>query len=346
MGAVHAIPEAVSTSANAPAVQVTGRRHQENMPMHSRAFAVAVTAASLVLGCSSPTPPAATEAPAPAMPPATITAVRGGFIPEGVEYDTTAHRFLTGSIAEGSVMTIGNDGSVTAVVTDPDLVASVGIEADEERDRLLVANSMSPFGTSGGPGQAKLGVYRLSTGERLAMVDLAATVSNPPADIMHFANDVAVGADGSAYVTDTRANIVYRVTPDYTASVLHRFDGFGPNGIVYHPSGYLLVVGGTMMYKVPVDNPDAATQVMLPEDIPGQDGAVWLPDGRLAIVSNSGNRVVTLTSADNWATAQLAGQASYATQATTAAVVGDEVYVVHPHFMDADPPSLERVTIK
>jgi sugar lactone lactonase YvrE len=308
-----------------------------------------ITAASLVIGCSSSQPPqeATTETAAemPAMPPAMITAARGGFIPEGVEYDTTAHRFLTGSIAEGSIMAIGNDGSVTAVITDPDLSASIGIEADEERDRLLVANSNSPFGTTG-PGQAKLGVYRLSTGERLAMVDLAATMTGAPADQMHFANDVAVGPDGSAYVTDTRANAVYVVKPDYTASVLRRFDGFAPNGIVYHPDGYLLVVGGAMMFKVPVDNPASATPVMLPEEIPGQDGAVWMANGRLAVVSNSGNRAVLLTSNDGWATAQLAGQGSYEVQATTAAVVGDDLYVVHPHFMDADPPSLERVMFK
>ena len=68
--------------------------------------------------------------------------------------------------------------------------------------------------------------------------------------------------------------------------------------------------------------------------------------GRLAIVSNSANRVVALTSDDDWATAGIAGVASYEEQATTAAVVGDDVYVVHPHFADEDPPSFERVTFE
>lgn len=316
--------------------------------MHSRTLPI-VVAAALATACGGATEPPAAETAAPAVeaaPPPVITASRGGFIPEGVEYDTNARRFLTGSIAEGSVMAIAADGAVTAVISDPDLVASVGIEADEERDRLLVANSNPPFGQNPGPGQAKLGVYRLSTGERLAMVDLAATIANAPADMTHFANDVAVGDDGVAYVTDSPAAIVYRVTPDYQASVLHRFDGFRPNGIVYHPSGYLLVVGGTMIVKVPVDNPAAAAPVKLPEEIPGQDGAVWLSGGRLAIVSNSGNRVVLLTSSDDWVTAQRVGQAPFAEQATTAAVVGDDVYVVHPHFMDENPPSIEKVAFE
>ena len=60
-----------------------------------------------------------------------IVAERGGFIPEGVEYDTTSGRILTGSLSEGSIFHIQNDGQVVTVVSDPDLVSSVGIEVDE-----------------------------------------------------------------------------------------------------------------------------------------------------------------------------------------------------------------------
>ena len=167
-------------------------------------------------------------------------------------------------------------------------------------------------------------------------------------DAVYFANDVAVSDDGVAYVTDTRMNVIYRVGTDYEPSILHRFesDDGGPNGLVYHPSGYLLVARGATLWKVPVDEPAGTTQVTLPEEIPGQDGLVWTADGRLAIVSNSSNRVVALTSADEWATAQLAGVASYETQATTAAVVGNDIYVIHAHFADQDPPSIERVVFQ
>ena len=318
--------------------------------MSNNVIVVAVITA-LSLGCAAEAPAPEPEAADSAVVeiPATIVAERGGFIPEGVEYDMANSRFLTGSIAEGSVLEIHADGRVTTLVSDAELVSSVGIEADEERDRLLVANADASVFDGGGAGQAKLGVYRLSTGERIAMVDLAATLGDLPADAVHFANDVAVGDDGTAYVTDTRMNVVYRIGSDYEASVLHRFEpveDFAPNGIVHHPSGYLLVAGGTMLWKVPLDDPSGTVQVMLPEEIPGQDGAVWTADGRLAIVSNSANRVVALTSADDWATAQLAGVAPYETQATTVAVVGDDLYVVHPHFADEDPPSLERVVLQ
>ena len=70
-----------------------------------------------------------------------------------------------------------------------------------------------------GTGQAMLGVYDLSTGNRIEMIDLASTIEGAPADMGHFANDVAVAADGTAYVTDTFAGVIYRVDADYQAEV-------------------------------------------------------------------------------------------------------------------------------
>jgi len=308
----------------------------------------ALVLCAVIAGCSG-TP----EEEAPAVPdpdvPAVIVAERGGFIPEGIEYDTANDRILTGSLAEGSIFQITNDGAVVPVVTDDELVSSVGIEVDEERDRLLVANSDRAVFGGDGTGQAKLGVYRLSTGERLAMVDLAAAITDAPADAAYFANDVAVGSDGTAYVTDSRMNVVYAVSPDYMASVLYRFratEGLALNGIVAHPDGYLLVTGGSTLYKLPIAAPAAVMPVALPEPVPGQDGMVWTADGRLAIVSNSDNRVVALRSSDDWATAEVAGVGTFDVQATTAAAVGSRVYVVQPHFGDADPPTVARVTLE
>ena len=314
---------------------------------------VTVIVCGMLAGCAPEVEPPAPEAapvaatPAPAPFPELIVAERGGFIPEGIEYDMTNHRILTGSLAEGSIFQIHGDGRVTPVVSDQDLVSSIGIEVDELRDRLLVANSDFSVFQDGGAGQAKLGVYNLATGERLAMVDLAAVIADPPDGAVYFANDVAVTDDGTAYITDTRMNLIYRVDTDYRASVLHQFDdgGAGPNGIVDHPGGFLLVARGAALWKVPLDDPAAATQVALPEDVPGQDGMVWTA-GRLAIVSSAANRVVALTSADDWTTAELASVATYEGQATTVAVVGDDLYVVHPHFADEDPPSVRRVVLQ
>jgi sugar lactone lactonase YvrE len=328
--------------------------------MRKTTASLAAIYAVLALGCSpepeSPTaaspPPAPSAAPPPAPPPAAatasnvITAERGGFIPEGIEYDEDNGRFLTGSLAEGTVFVIERDGRVVPFVRDAELVSSVGIEADEDRDRLLVTNSdRAVFGDQSAAGHAKLGVYNLSTGERLAMVDLGATIS-PPA--RHFANDVTVDGEGNAYVTDTFAGAIYRVTPSYEASVFHRFTDLPQNaqlnGIVHHSGGYLLVVADDRIYKVPLANPAGTTQVDVAEPVSGQDGIVLTDDGRLVATSNSGTepRLVAFRSGDNWASAQRAGVAVLNGQATTAAIVGDDIWAVHPHFADAERPTIER----
>ena len=148
-------------------------------------------------------------------------------------------------------------------------------------------------------------------------------------------------------MTDTRLSVIYEVSTEYEASLLHRFDdgGSGPNGIVYHPAGFLLVARGATLWKVPVDNPEMLSEVMVAEEITGQDGMVWSAM-RLVIVSNDANRVVALRSEDEWGTAEVVGVGAYEPQATTAAVVGDAIYVVHPHFADDDPPSVSRVELQ
>jgi sugar lactone lactonase YvrE len=320
-----------------------------------------VAAALIVASCGSreSQAPAAAEpqaapevAPAAALP-ASITFSTPGIGPEGVEYDTRNQRFLVGSLARGTVFTVGNDGSLTPFIEDPDLKSSVGIEVDEEHDRLYVANSDAAVFGGKSAGQAKLGIYDLSTGDRIAMVDLAA--AGPKGAKSHFANDVAIGSDGSAYVTDTMARVVYKVDPNNTASVFlpNTFASAQRhmlNGIVFDPAGYLLVaetVAGDL-YKVPVDKPASFTKVKLPEPLSGADGLVWLADGRLVVVrNNEAKSVVALTSADDWASATVAGTGTFTEQASTAAVADGAVYVTHPYLNDPNAVSaIERVDIQ
>jgi sugar lactone lactonase YvrE len=323
--------------------------------------------ATWLLGCAEEAPPpAAPEAPADAAPsepapaapqtanglPNLITLERGGVIPEGIEYDQNQNVLLVGSLSEGTVFEVNPDGSLVPFIEDSELRSSVGIEVDEPRNRLLVANSDAGVFQGTVPGQARLGVYDARSKARLAMVDLAATVPNEPADARHFANDVTVDDAGTAFVTDSMSGSIYRVDTAYTASVFHQFpaqDQFMINGLVYHPSGALLVVDmvGGRLYRVPVTDPMATAEVTLPEPIRGADGAVWQDENqqRLAIVSNSENRVVVLTSTDNWASAQLAGSASFEGQGTTAASVDGEIYVVQPHFEDPEPATIVHIAL-
>jgi hypothetical protein len=259
---------------------------------------------------------------------------------------------LAGSLTEGTVFEVAPDGALVPFIEDTELRSSVGIEVDEPRNRVLVANSDAGVFQGTVPGQAMLGIYDSRNAARLAMVDLAATVQDESDDARHFANDVTVDDAGTAYVTDSMNGAIYRVDTAYNASVLHRFpaqDQFLINGLVHHSSGVLLVVDmiGGRLYRVPVADPLATTEVALPEPIRGADGAVWQDQDqqRLAIVSNSENRVAVFTSTDNWASARLAGTASFEGQGTTAASVAGELYVVQPHFEDAEPATIAHIDL-
>ena len=86
------------------------------------------------------------------------------------------------------------------------------------------------------------------------------------------------------------------------------------------------------------------TQVNVTEPVGGQDGIVLTKDGRLVATSNSESepRLVAFMSNDNWMSAQRVSTAILNGQATTAAIVGDEIWAVHPHFADAEAPTIER----
>ncbi|MCI5107602.1 MAG: SMP-30/gluconolactonase/LRE family protein [Pseudomonadales bacterium] len=275
--------------------------------------------------------------------PDRIVAERGGFIPEGIEFDSNNRRLLVGSIADGSVYAIDGNGRLQEVVSDSQLIASVGIEADEVRNRLLVANSNTRIEQ----GDAMLGVYELDSGAPIAMVDLADAIEDRPADAAHFANDVAVSTHGTAFVTDTRMNIVYRVDNYYNAEVLldlGRDSGYNLNGIEFHPAGLLLVAspGNGKLLRVPVNNPQNWAEVDLELPMYGGDGLVWASDGGLVATSNNASRVLKYHSDDNWRSARLTGVASFSGQGTTAAAVDDDIYVVQPQFTSQDAPVILR----
>jgi sugar lactone lactonase YvrE len=262
--------------------------------------------------------------------------------PEGVEYDGAGGRFLVGSVTGGTITEVRDDGVHRPFIEDADLVSSIGIHIDAANGRLLVANSdLGVFVDPELPGQAKLGIYDLGSGARLHMVDLGALVP----DVRHFANDVTVGPDGTAYVTDSFAPVIYRVDLDGNASVLVEDEllsaqPIGLNGIDYHPDGYLLValMGAQSMARVPLDAPGDLSEVALSEPIVG-DGLALRPDGALVVVGSSVgedgspvSEVIVLSSADGWDTAEVAARAATPSQPTTAALRGDEIYAVNPHF--------------
>lgn len=270
--------------------------------------------------------------------PDLIRVERSGLFPEGLEYDSKNKRFLLGSAAEGTIFWVGDDGSHSPFIEDDDLRSSAGIHVDLENDRLLVVNTDPGVYTGATPegSTASLAAYDLTTMERLFLTDLTELAAGD----QQLANDVAVDGQGNAYVTDSRAGVIYKVDLFGKASVFAEDERFshdvaGLTGVEYHSDGFLFaaVSGDGTLYKVPLDDPTAVTEVKLKKPLAGAHGMVLRPDGNLVVVTAEFSTVVALVTGDNWDSAIVASSALTDPEggATTAAIRGTEVYVVYMH---------------
>ena len=320
--------------------------------MHENGSVVSTTLASVLIlvvavGCdpaandgSDAGEDVSAETSAAAALPDTVRIREPGLHPEGIEWDGERGRFLVSSVTRGTVTSVRDDGSHQTFVGDTAVTSSIGVHIDRASGRLLVANSdLAATSDTSLTGQAMLGAYDLSTGERLYMADMGTLV-----DGRHFANDVTSGPDGTAYVTDSFSPVIYEVSPEGEPSVLVRDErlggeGFGLNGIDYHPDGYLVVAmaGDSTFYRVPLDEPSSLTEVSVPEPV-SADGIVFRSPTELAVVGTTFRaeepitEVLLLSTDDGWSSASVAGRRVATLGPTTAAIRDGEVYAVTPHF--------------
>jgi len=273
--------------------------------------------------------------------PDVIEARADGLHPEGIAYDPGRGAFLVSSVRHGTVSVVAADGTTTTLVDDPALTSTFGLGVDYRRGLVLVTDGDLGMSERTSPETvqrtAGLGVYDLATGERVDYIDLDALAPDAPA---HAANDVAIAPDGTAYVTDTLAGLVYEIEPDGDAAVLVEDaalaapGGFGANGIVYR--GGTLVIGNYSdgsLWTVEVDDPGTVERVATDADLTGVDGLTW--DGRTLVAvtntlgGNGANAVHRLRLDRGLDEADEIAVQAAPEQATTAAAAGCAVYTVY-----------------
>lgn len=280
-----------------------------------------------------------------------------GLLPEGVEWDATRGLFLVSSQADGLIQTVDDDGTLTALIEDDDLIFSNGIHIDTAGNRLLVTTTdVEPILDCDALRQEQaftgVAVYDLETLERLALYDLSDVYPN----FGSMTNDVTVDTDGNIYATDWCGSGIAKIDVDGNIMPLVTGEsfyvsapGFGAgafNGIDWHPDGYLLVSGGygTTLYKIILTTPSiilpgpavSITPVVL--DVEGfADGVTILENGDVVIIgivldpeSEAGfsNATARYTSDDDFATATLTGAVTYERFATTGVVRDGAFYSV------------------
>jgi len=294
---------------------------------------------SIFVAAAQDATPESTLSASPA--PDTITINAPGLMPEGVEYDATRGQFLVGSISQSSVSAVADDGTLTPILQDPKLKSIIGLEIDAPRNRLL-------FGSTDMAMVGQLGIYDLTTGAEIHVVDLAALTPDASG---HFPNDVAVDADGNAYVADSAAGVFYKVDVDGNASIFLQDPSFAGsfilNGIAYNPNGYLVAVRSPDLIKIPLDNPQSFSVVQVDGDVQGGDGIIFSDANTLVAAVGNPKHVVQLTSNDDFATATITGDFQVAPDSATTVAIRDGVpYLTDAQFSkpDAQTYTLKRVT--
>lgn len=316
--------------------------------MQHATLTTTIAAATLLVGCPRATP---TSVGQDGHLPASITITGVAQNPEGIEFDEADETFLLSSVNAGPILKVHLDGTYEAFTNgEPFPLSTAGLQIDRERGRLLAAGFNGTELMDEDPatrGASFLRIYDLKTGAFERDVNLSGLL---PDAYAYFANDIAVDGAGNAYVSDWFAGVVYRVDVSGQASVFWTNTSVvpgGPNGLDYHPDGYLLVsllndpsYSKHALVRVPVDDPSSAVDVTIADSVfSGFDGMVILGSGAVIGVTNNGtqpggNLLLKLVSDDGWTSASVRGSTPMPASTTVAVTPDASSYVINQDFTD------------
>ena len=263
--------------------------------------------------------------PDPESGPAFLALPGDSLFPEGVLATASGDLYVSG-FGNGAIVRVtgGADVGFFKEPGEDGLARAVGMGIDEARGRLWVASfDFATFGST-------MKAFDVATGELLA------TLAPEPDGLPHFFNEVALDADGRAYVTDTASPTIWTAGPDLggieplvTDPALENPNRpFGLNGLALTPDGRHLIAsvmdritpGGGRLVRVDAVTGEIA-EVELegePETIDvfgGSDGMFFEEGGLLVMVNVTDDgpiaAIVTAAFSDDYAVAELVARGRF-----------------------------------
>lgn len=269
-----------------------------------------------------------------------------GSYPEGVAYDANRNVYYVSSARLATVGKVDMQGRYTALYTDTALRSTYGMKIHPDGKQLFVCTgdaNYSKYSTLDTRNKlCRLLVIDLETGGKVRETDLSGLVSAP-----HFLNDLVFDDQNNAYLTDSYANVIYKVDKQgkaavFSSSDLYKTKGIGLNGIVWHKGGFLLASSGARgaLYKIPLSSPNSPEKVAMANFFMNADGLVLNAADTLTLVQNGGaEKIYKLVSNDNWKSAEMAATTLVADRfsyPSTAVLRGSQVWVMNAKFHDLE----------
>ena len=279
--------------------------------------------------------------------------------PEGIAYDKAAGQYYVSSARLGQIGKVSPQGAYSILHADSTLKSTYGLKIHPDGKRLFACVSDANYSKYTNPAtrmkMARLISIDLKTGKRLSDTDLALLIPGK-----HFANDLSFDPQGNAYITDSFAGAVYKVDASGKATVfakneLFKTAGVGLNGIVYHPSGYLIVDNSSkgQLFKIDLKDPSKVTRINIDQYFMGADGLLLSDNNTLTLVVNGGtDKIFQLSSSDNWQSAKVTASTLVADRFTypaTATQNGKDIWVMNAQFnqlVDSNSVPVKRFAIQ
>ncbi len=210
--------------------------------------------------------------------------------PETISWDESRQKFLIGTLDEGSILAVGEDGQVTELLKaneENGMWAVFDILVDQARNRLWVTSAAVPV-FSGfdavDKGRSALFEFDLKTLELIRRYPVP--VDGRP----HILGSMALGPKGDIFIVDRVLPIIYRKSADEQKlkAVMASKDMISMRGIAIQPDGSVMYVADREMGILLVDiEGGRAGNLAVPDslNIGGIDG-LYLWDNHLIMIQN------------------------------------------------------------
>jgi hypothetical protein len=227
----------------------------------------------------------------------------GPFIAEGIARDAKSERIFVGGVAARRILAIANGRARDFVKAFPESYSPFGMAVDGARKLLWVTAAVVPQSTGAAQaqqGKSALIAFDLSSGALRGLYPA-------PDGAKHALGDIALGRDGTIYVSDSIEGSVFRLRLP-----AHALERVGPAGLFASAQGMVIGADGRQalvadyamgLLRLDLDSGTLET-IAIPADVTtiGIDGLSRLADGSFIATQNGFKvaRIVHIRLTPDW----------------------------------------------